>query len=233
VTRAVIFDMDGVVSDTERLHVEAETVILARHAVPLPAAGQYAGMPDAAFFRTVFAAHGRQPDVEALIAEKWRVMAGTPDAGIRAMRGARQLIAALRRRGVALALASSSPRAFVERVLACLDLREAFAVTVSGGDVARGKPAPDIFLRAAERLGVPPAACVVIEDAVLGMRAARRAGMPCVGVMAGPHAAACPADLVVESLAALTPEALLALAPPAARAAGGRRRAGPGGPASD
>jgi HAD superfamily hydrolase (TIGR01509 family) len=212
VIRAVVFDMDGVISDTERLHVESEAVLLSRYGLEADAVlgdGRYVGVPDRQFFSEVFATHGVTADVDAAIAEKWALMARCPDAAIVPIPGALELIAALRRRGVSLALASSSPRRFIERVLRCLGLAQAFDVVVSADDVTRGKPAPDIFLAVAERLGVPPSACVVIEDSGNGMLAARRAGMTVVGLVRAPGA--WEADHLVTDLRRLTPETLVSL----------------------
>ncbi|CAA9261567.1 MAG: hypothetical protein AVDCRST_MAG77-2703 [uncultured Chloroflexi bacterium] len=96
--------------------------------------------------------------------------------------GAVRLVGALRREGVRLGLASSSARPWIEGVLAVIGLGEAFEVVVSGDDVVRGKPDPEIFLLAAERLGVTPTACTVIEDSRHGVAAALAAGMAVVAV---------------------------------------------------
>jgi beta-phosphoglucomutase len=99
------------------------------------------------------------------------------------------------------AIASSAPRLNVEVVLRVLRLERRFEALVAAEDVHAGKPAPDVFLAAAARLGVPPARCVVVEDAEAGIEAARRAGMRSVGI--GVRAA----DLAVPSLADLPPDA--------------------------
>lgn len=215
--RAVVFDMDGVISDTERLHVESEAILLSRFGLDAGAVlgdGRYRGVPDRQFFGEVVANHGLTADIDALIADKWALMAGCADGAITAIPGALELIAALRGRRFLLGLASSSPRPFIDRVLRCLGLSDAFGVIVSSDDVRRGKPDPEIFLTVAERLGVPPSACVVIEDSDSGMRAARRAGMKVVGLAA---AGSADTDHVVTDLRLLTPDVLLA--PPTPRAA--------------
>ena len=79
--------------------------------------------------------------------------------------------------GLRLAVASSSNRELIDAVLRRLELADLFAVTVSSEEVARGKPAPDVYLEAARRLGVDPARCVAIEDSASGIRAAHAAGM--------------------------------------------------------
>ena len=88
----------------------------------------------------------------------------------------------LRSRGIPVAIASSSPRERLDRTLATAGLGGLFDVTISGDEVARGKPAPDIFLAAAERLGVVPDDCVAVEDSPIGVEAALAAGMTVVAV---------------------------------------------------
>lgn len=210
--RAVVFDMDGVISDTERLHIDVETVLLSRVGIDASTVlgdGRYIGVPDRQFFSEVFAKHGVTADIDTMIAEKAALLAGCSDDAITPIPGALELIAELRRREVRLALASSSPRRFIDRVLRCLRLTEAFEVVVSADDVRRGKPEPDIFLAVAQRLGVPPSACVVIEDSKNGMLAARRAGMTVVGLVSPTGAG--DADLVVNDLRGLTADTLLGL----------------------
>ena len=98
------------------------------------------------------------------------------------MPGAAHAVALLHGAGYPLAVASSGVRGYLETVLERLGLRPYFGVLVCGEDVTRGKPDPEPYLLAAAHLGVPPARCVVFEDAAVGVRAARAAGMACIGV---------------------------------------------------
>jgi HAD superfamily hydrolase (TIGR01509 family) len=124
--------------------------------------------------------------------------------------GAVKAVQRLAAAGLRLALASSSNRELIDAVLRRLDLASVFEVTVSSEEVARGKPAPDVYLEAARRLGVPAARCVAIEDSASGIRAAHAAGMR---VVAYPNRHYPPppdvlalADAVVDSLGKLTDE---------------------------
>jgi len=136
-----------------------------------------------------------------------RVSRMTPDD---ALPGAGKLLETLRARRVPTAVASSSKNA--QLVLDKLGVRAFFDAIVDGNDVERSKPDPQLFLAAAERLGVPAARCVVVEDAESGVTAARAAGMEVVGV--GPIERVGRADRVVASLRELSAEMLLGLAGP-------------------
>jgi beta-phosphoglucomutase len=126
------------------------------------------------------------------------------------MPGARQLLSELKAAGFRLAVGSSGPPENVKLVLEKLQAEELFDAVVTGMDVSRGKPDPQVFLLAAQRLHLPPSQCVVIEDAPVGIRAAHAAGMAAVGLVSTgrDHASLAEADLVVESLAQLKPSLL-------------------------
>jgi HAD superfamily hydrolase (TIGR01509 family) len=127
--------------------------------------------------------------------------------------GAPEAVRRLSDAGLRLALASSSNRELIDAVLHRLDLASSFAVTVSSEEVARGKPAPDVYLEAARRLGVGPSRCAAVEDSASGIRAARGAGMR---VLAYPNRRYPPAadalalaDVVLGSLDELDPARIL------------------------
>ncbi len=130
--------------------------------------------------------------------------------GLEALPGALSWLARLRRSGYRQALASSAPRPNIDAVLAIVGLGDYLDAVVSADDVGRGKPDPAIFLAAAERLGLPPRRCIVVEDAPAGLEAARRAGLRSIGVLSDHHAALV-ADLVVPSLEALPADAFVRL----------------------
>jgi beta-phosphoglucomutase len=128
--------------------------------------------------------------------------------GLVPLAGAVEWVRRLHGDGWKQAIASSAPRANVEVMLEAIGLASLMDAIVSADDVSRGKPDPQVFLRAAERLAVPPDACVVVEDAAAGVEAGRRAGMKTIGVNVRAPLAA---DIYVRSLADLSSDAFEAL----------------------
>jgi HAD superfamily hydrolase (TIGR01509 family) len=181
---AVIFDMDGVLIDSEPIHFEASRQLLAGYAVVHSphVEGDLVGRTEHEVFRALKARYRLAVD-EAELAAGWvtrvlALLAGplTPMAGVPGV------LHALRDAGVRLALASSSAPPIVAATLKGLGVAELFEFTVSGHEVTRGKPSPDIFLEALRRLGLPPDACLVVEDSSNGLMAAVAAGIRCVAV---------------------------------------------------
>lgn len=177
--RAVIFDLDGVLWDGEPLYREAVNVVLAPygHRVSDEEYAMIMGHSVEACWEWL---HQRfqltEPLAQLLRADSEAVLR-LLDQSLQTLPGARPLIDELRRRAVPIAVASSSLRTWVDATLRGLDLREAFAVTVSASDVASAKPAPDLYLAAAARLGVAPERCLAVEDTLAGVRSAKAAGM--------------------------------------------------------
>jgi beta-phosphoglucomutase len=136
-------------------------------------------------------------------------------SGISPLPGVERWVRRLHEQGWRQAIASSAPRLNVEVVLDATGLADCFQAIVSAEDVRHGKPDPEVFLTAAERLGVPPGRCVVIEDATAGIEAARRAGMRSIGVSRGN---ALPADVSVQSLDLLPEDTFEKLVPSRDRA---------------
>lgn len=134
------------------------------------------------------------------------------EGGLTALPGAREWVARLRAAGWRQAIASSAPRQNIDVMLELIGLAGAFDALVSAEDVTLGKPDPQVFLVAADRLGVAPGRSVVVEDAAAGLEAARRAGMASIGVSPGGDLQA-HAHVVVRSLADLSAGAFEALVP--------------------
>jgi HAD superfamily hydrolase (TIGR01509 family) len=201
----VVFDLDGVVVDSEPTHERANAEYLASLGGTLDPALVEAMMGRRV--RDLTDAVARQagvPPDEVFAGREavfWRLLA---EQALAPMPGLRPALARLATAGLPLAVASSGTRAYVEHVLDRLGVAGAFAAVVSGEEVAEGKPAPDVYLLAAERLGADPAGCVAVEDAPHGIAAARAAGMRVVAV---PHTRTraldlSQADVVVDDLEA-------------------------------
>jgi len=210
--KAVIFDMDGVISDTQKLHSLIETDLLKRNGInitPEEITKNYGGVPTKVFFEKIFKDYKIEVDLENILKEKWeKIMASVPN-NISALPGVVKLIKDLKKAGVKLAVASSSIAKFIDLVLSELEIRENFDVITSVEEVEHGKPDPDIFLLSAKKLNTDPKECVVIEDAISGMTGAKRASMMCIGLISDERSY--PADLTVTSLEDLTAEKIINL----------------------
>lgn len=211
--RAVLFDMDGLLVDSEPLWFVVEREIAGRLGTPwgeadqealiggsldrtvsylLAKAGGGSGTGGAAGIEPVTA--GREDVAHWLVAGMARLVL---DRGLPLKPGAARLLAGLEAAGVPCALVTASSRAIVDAVLKVTGL--SFGVTVSGEDVQRGKPDPEPYLRAAALLRVPPAGCVVLEDSPTGIASARAAGCPVIAVPSVPVASG-PGIITVKAL---------------------------------
>ena len=211
--KALIWDLDGTIADTQDLHANVESDLLGRYGTrisPAEVTQRYAGVRTADFFTTLLTPRGvTAQQISALMDEKWQRVGAER---MHAMPGARELILEAHARNIPQAVGSASARAYVLAVLRSLQLEQCFSAIVGGDDVEEGKPSPQIFLKAADMLNVPAAHCVVIEDGRAGMLAASRAGMLCVGVCDR-----APADIAlsiqVKSLTDVRLDDVLALVP--------------------
>ena len=210
---AAIFDCDGTLVDSEPLARIAWDRSLAPHGYAIDES-EYAGLIGLPYARVHAFFAERVPGLEPLDAF-WdgysaRLFA-LIDTELDPFQDAIDTVRGLAARGLAVAVASSSPRARLDRTLPRAGLADAFAVSVAGDEIEHGKPAPDMFLAAARRLGVAPARCAVIEDSPPGVAAGLAAGMRTVGVARnGADATGLRAAHVV--LDRLSPEAVLAAA---------------------
>lgn len=176
--RGLIFDCDGTLADTMPAHHRAWVAMLQPHGIPFPEDRFYAmgGMPTAQIIRVLAQDAGVVVhDVEAMVHQKERLFLQMLDAVQPIVPVV--AIANAYRGQLPMAVASGGYRDVVGRTLDRLQLRSWFQAMVTAEDTQRHKPEPDVFLEAARRLAVPPAACAVFEDTELGLEAARRAGM--------------------------------------------------------
>jgi HAD superfamily hydrolase (TIGR01509 family) len=202
---AVIFDCDGTLVDSEPLARLAWERALAPYGYALTDADAEAcvGLPYPRVHE-YFAARVTLPAAEPFWTEFSGELFTLIDTELAPFDDAVDAARELRSRGVPVAVASSSPRERLERTLGRAGLLDAFDVVVAGDEVEHGKPAPDMFLLAAARLGVRPSACVVIEDSPPGVQAGRAAGMFTLAVcrVPGTEASLAAADRVVDTVSA-------------------------------
>lgn len=210
---AVIFDLDGVLTDTAELHYRAWKQLADDHGLPFDrdVNEQLRGVSRDASLRIILGDRQVEPDTFAAMMEAKNATyvallstMGDEDA----LPGARQLVDACRDRGLRTAIGSASKNA--RTVLDALSFTDRFDAISDGTTVAAAKPAPDVFLAAAEQLGVAPTACAVLEDAAAGVDAALAAGMVAVGI--GPPARVGHAHLVYPDTAAVDLDEIVAVA---------------------
>ena len=199
--RAVLWDMDGTLIDSEEFHWISWRDTLAKEGVTIT-------------YQQFLASFGRRDDA---FLPQWLGGAATPERiisiaeakeelyrdlvrknGMAPLPGVAAWIHRLHEQGWLQAIASAAPRPNIDVVLEALKASDRFQGIVSAEDVHRGKPDPEVFLLAAARVGVPPARCIVVEDAVAGVQGARSAGMRSIGVSHNGNDL--PADIVVKSL---------------------------------
>jgi beta-phosphoglucomutase len=210
---AVIFDNDGVLVDSEAFSEQAYRDALLEQGVEVEAGDgeRYCGLTDADILNDLVQRCGRQLDLDQFVARKRDLYFELASRqSMRVFPGALELLESLRLRSVPLALASSAPHEKIDFNLQHSGLGQFFRYVISGEECHRGKPDPEIFLRAGQLLDIEPGQCVVIEDSINGLRAARGAVMTAVGVAhtftkerLEPYA-----DHIVASLEELTPDVL-------------------------
>ncbi|MBW4439516.1 MAG: HAD family phosphatase [Pleurocapsa minor GSE-CHR-MK-17-07R] len=182
--RAVIFDMDGLLVNSEPVWEVIEDAILAERGKVLTAEGRspLIGRRMADFWQGMKETFGLDDPIEDLVADVIQRFLENLPAGAPEQPGASELIAFLHAEGVPIAIASSSPNAIIDGVVTSRGWLHYFPVRVSGDEVAAGKPAPDVFIEAARRLGVEPSQCLILEDSRNGVRAAVASGATCIAV---------------------------------------------------
>lgn len=204
--RAVLWDMDGVLVDDGEQHYLAwrETLAEAGIALDRPTFRRTFGMNNAGILEFLLGYTPPTDFVQAISARKEERFRSLIRGKVELAPGARAWLERLQAEGFVQAIASSAPQANLEALLAEVDAASYFTAVVSGAEMP-GKPDPAVFLEAARRLAVPPARCVVVEDSVAGVEAARRAGMRCLALTTtNARTALSRAHVIVDSLSQLT-----------------------------
>lgn len=218
---AAVFDWDGVIVDSSSAH-EASWERLAKESGFTLPEGHFLrgfGMKNEEIIPDMLGWTRNAADIARLSRRKEELFRDEVRraGGIQPLPGVREWMDLLDRHGVPRAIASSTHRENIELILGLIGLK-GFSAIVTAEDVQRGKPAPDVFLAAAERMGVPPRCCIVFEDTAVGLEAARAAGMRCVGIATThPAESLAAADMIVRRMDELDP---LALADGVARGSG-------------
>jgi HAD superfamily hydrolase (TIGR01509 family) len=184
---AVIFDMDGVIVDSEHVYQEIERQMYDDLGIPVSPEEhrQFIGAAEKTMWKYMKDKYQMEAETDMLVEEeRTRFMSRLDQPGsIPLMPGLRELLEALADEGIPALVASSSSREIIEKVLRVNDIGHLFRDITGGDDVTLSKPAPDIFLETASKAGIAPERCLVIEDSENGIRAARAAGMKVIALL--------------------------------------------------
>jgi len=182
--RAIIFDMDGVIIDSEPIHYDANKRIFEELGIPVNNSlySNYIGVSNQEMWEDLKNEYDLQQSVEELVEKQNSQNLELFNEFVKEpIEGVVELLKNLKENGYKIALASSSPMRLIKEVICKFDIEKYFEVVVSSEDVTRGKPKPDIFIYTAGLLNVKPYECLVIEDSKNGVKAAKAAGMKCIG----------------------------------------------------
>jgi len=211
---AVIWDMDGVIADTAPYHFQAWQEVFQKRGINFTTEDfkRNFGRRNDTIVRYALGENASPDEVDVVATEKEENYRRRVAQNIKSLPGAIELIRALKEHGVKMAIASSAPMENIQLVTRGLAVNNYFQVIVWGREVTEGKPSPQAFLLAARRLEVEPRNCVVIEDAVAGVTAAKRAGMKCLAVTnSHPEESLMEADVVVDTLETISVDDLSGL----------------------
>ena len=185
--RAVVFDLDGLMFNTEELYQQVGTELLRRRGKLFTPEllDQMMGRRQPVALQIMIDWHGLSDSIDALAAESEQIFAKILETQLALMPGLADLLTALEAASLPKGIATSSGRRFADRVLGAFDLSQRFKFILTAEDVVEGKPHPEIYLTAAGRFGLPPAQMMVLEDSQNGCRAAVAAGAFAVAVPGG------------------------------------------------
>jgi beta-phosphoglucomutase family hydrolase len=182
--QGAIFDLDGTLIDSVGLYTAADQKMLKEYGISFTREmkKEYVGMGNLDMMRAYRERFNLPDSPEKLLEKKNSYYLEMSRNGIKIFPKTVRLLERLKKAGYPLALASGSSPAVIDELLAITGLKDYFTVVISSEEVERGKPDPQIFLESARRLGLPPECCVVIEDSVHGVKAAKSGGMLCIAI---------------------------------------------------
>ena len=182
--KAVIFDMDGVIIDSEPIHFEVDMQTMKDLGcnISVEELEKYVGTTNEYMLTDIKKNYNISTSIEEIISYKVEMTKSKIiQSDLEPIEGIKELLSRLKNKNIPAAIASSSPRDFIDIVISKFKLQDYFKYIVSGEEVANGKPAPDVYIETAKKLGLSPKDCTVIEDSKNGVLAAKTAGMKCIG----------------------------------------------------
>ncbi len=200
---AVLWDMDGVIADTGDFHMRSWQAAFRERGITVTEADfqHVFGMKSDSILEYFLGRPAAPSEYKEIVTEKEIIFRKNYKDHVKSFPGAVDLIKSLHESQIRQALVSSTPIENINLILGTLGVKDCFRAIISGGDVTEGKPSPQGYLLGAPRLEVSPSNCVVIEDAVVGVAAAKAGGMKCIAITnTNPADSLKAADLVVDSL---------------------------------
>lgn len=205
--KAVIWDMDGIIADTAQYHHNGWQIVFRKRGINYTKADfrRNTGKRSDTIIREVFGEKIPQNEITEIIQEKDETFRQLMGQTIKLFPGVLKLIISLKEHGFKIAIASSAPMENIQLITRSLKIDNRFDAIISGWEVTKGKPHPQTFLLAAEKLGVAAENSIVIEDAISGVTASKRAGMRCIAVTnTTSREELREADLIIDTLEEIT-----------------------------
>lgn len=182
--RAVCFDMDGTIADTEGINFKADFKVI-KDAGANISEGEYlqlTGKPAKQIYQQIIDEQKLDANLNDMLLQREVEIENNLKDGLAREEGLNELMILIRAHGMKIALTTSSTRRKTKNILKALNLEYDFDIIVTGSDVKNNKPAPDVYKLAAEKLKLKPSECIAVEDSVTGILSAKSAGMKCIGI---------------------------------------------------
>jgi len=188
--KAVIFDKDGVLIERFDLHFKSHSMVLAEFGVKIKKEDliKRYGMKISEILRDILKQYGKkisESTAKRIASKKVKIYVELTEKGLKLLPGVKEFLKFLKNKGYKIGLASSDSKKTLQQFLRLTKTEKFFDVNIGGDEIKKGKPDPEIFLKCAKKLKVRPEDCVVVEDSVHGVKAAKKAGMKCIAVATG------------------------------------------------